>query len=87
MFCSTKSLISHDFYYLFYVQNLTLEHYTTYKASDLKACVQALQELQLNTKGCPLNSIRIKYRQDKVRKNKLKSQFGFLKTISVKFAA
>ncbi|KAF2595412.1 hypothetical protein F2Q70_00045783 [Brassica cretica] len=47
--------------------NLTLEHYTTYKASDLKACVQALQELQLNTKGCPLNSIRIKYRQDKFK--------------------
>ncbi|CAG7903208.1 unnamed protein product [Brassica rapa] len=45
--------------------NATLEHYTTYKASDLKACVQALQELQLNTKGCPLNSIRMKYKQDK----------------------
>ncbi|CAN7130792.1 unnamed protein product [Brassica rapa subsp. narinosa] len=44
--------------------NATLEHYTTYKASDLKECVQALQDLQLNTKGCPLNSIRIKYRQD-----------------------
>ncbi|CAH8337062.1 unnamed protein product [Eruca vesicaria subsp. sativa] len=47
--------------------NATLEHYTTYKASDLKACVQTLQELQLNTKGCPLNSIRMKYRQDKFK--------------------
>ncbi|KAJ0231038.1 Cyclin-A2-4 [Hirschfeldia incana] len=47
--------------------NATMEHYTTYKASDLKACVQALQELQLNTKGCPLNSIRTKYRQDKFK--------------------
>ncbi|XP_048591669.1 cyclin-A2-4-like [Brassica napus] len=47
--------------------NATLEHYTTYKASDLKACVQALQELQLNTKGCPLNSIRMKYKQDKFK--------------------
>ncbi|CAN7041929.1 unnamed protein product [Brassica rapa subsp. trilocularis] len=47
--------------------NPTLEHYTTYKASDLKTCVQALQELQLNTKGCPLNSIRMKYRQAKFK--------------------
>ncbi|CAH8356193.1 unnamed protein product [Eruca vesicaria subsp. sativa] len=47
--------------------NPTLEHYTTYKASDLKACVQGLQELQLNTKGCPLNSIRMKYKQDKFK--------------------
>lgn len=47
--------------------NPTLEHYTTYKASDLKASVQALQQLQLNTKGCPLNSIRIKYKQDKFK--------------------
>ncbi|CAF2060252.1 unnamed protein product [Brassica oleracea] len=45
--------------------NPTLEHYTTYRASDLKACVQALHELQLNTKRCPLNSIRMKYKQDK----------------------
>ncbi|KAL0724457.1 hypothetical protein Bca4012_039056 [Brassica carinata] len=47
--------------------NPTLEHYTTYKASDLKESVQALQELQLNTKGCPLNSIRMKYKQDKFK--------------------
>ncbi|CAN8240564.1 unnamed protein product [Cochlearia groenlandica] len=47
--------------------NPTLEHYTTYKACDLKASVHALQDLQLNTKGCPLNSIRIKYKQDKFK--------------------
>ncbi|CAD5317739.1 unnamed protein product [Arabidopsis thaliana] len=47
--------------------NPTLEHYTTYKASDLKASVHALQDLQLNTKGCSLNSIRMKYRQDKFK--------------------
>lgn len=51
--------------------NPTLEHYTTsyttYKASDLKESVQALQELQLNTKGCPLNSIRMKYKQEKFK--------------------
>ncbi|KAF2594939.1 hypothetical protein F2Q70_00044329 [Brassica cretica] len=47
--------------------NPTLEHYTTYRASDLKACVQALHELQLNTKRCPLNSIRMKYKQDKFK--------------------
>ncbi|CAN8293235.1 unnamed protein product [Cochlearia groenlandica] len=47
--------------------NPTLEHYTTYKASDLKASVHALQDLQLNTKGCPLSSIRMKYRQEKFK--------------------
>uniref|UniRef100_A0A1J3CSD6 Cyclin-A2-3 n=1 Tax=Noccaea caerulescens TaxID=107243 RepID=A0A1J3CSD6_NOCCA len=47
--------------------NATLEHYTTYKASDLKASVHALQDVQLNTKGCPLSSIRDKYRQDKFK--------------------
>ncbi|EOA33887.1 hypothetical protein CARUB_v10021378mg [Capsella rubella] len=47
--------------------NPTLEHYTTYKASDLKASVHALQDLQLNTNGCPLNSIRMKYRQEKYK--------------------
>ncbi|KAG5392326.1 hypothetical protein IGI04_022289 [Brassica rapa subsp. trilocularis] len=47
--------------------NATLEHYTTYKASDLKASVYALQDLQLNTKGCPLSAIRMKYRQDKFK--------------------
>ncbi|ESQ35246.1 hypothetical protein EUTSA_v10007623mg [Eutrema salsugineum] len=47
--------------------NSTLEHYTTYKASDLKASVLALQDLQLNTKGCPLSAIRLKYRQEKFK--------------------
>ncbi|CAH8252434.1 unnamed protein product [Arabidopsis lyrata] len=47
--------------------NPTLEHYTTYKASDLKASVHALQDLQLNTKGCPLTAIRMKYRQEKFK--------------------
>ncbi|XP_057514675.1 cyclin-A2-4-like isoform X2 [Actinidia eriantha] len=47
--------------------NATLEHYTNYKASDLKTPVHALQGLQLNTSGCPLNAIRAKYRQDKFK--------------------
>ncbi|XP_058111903.1 cyclin-A2-1-like [Magnolia sinica] len=47
--------------------NLTLEHYTSYKASDLKDTVLAMQELQMNTKGCPLNAIREKYRQQKFK--------------------
>ncbi|KAF6167958.1 hypothetical protein GIB67_020528 [Kingdonia uniflora] len=46
--------------------NQTLEYYTCYKASDLKAIVLALQDLQVNTSGCPLNAIRDKYRQQKV---------------------
>ncbi|KAF5935876.1 hypothetical protein HYC85_027005 [Camellia sinensis] len=47
--------------------NATLEHYTNYKASDLKIAVIALQGLQLNTNDCPLNAIRAKYRQDKYK--------------------
>ncbi|XP_061346281.1 cyclin-A2-2-like [Gastrolobium bilobum] len=45
--------------------NPTLEHYTNYKASELKTVVLALKDLQLNTKGCPLNAIREKYKQEK----------------------
>ncbi|KAH9714701.1 cyclin-A2-4 [Citrus sinensis] len=47
--------------------NATLEHYTSYKASDLKVSAFALQDLQLNTNGCPLNAIRMKYRQEKFK--------------------
>ncbi|KAK2990914.1 hypothetical protein RJ640_028691, partial [Escallonia rubra] len=47
--------------------NLTLQHYTSYQASDLKATVVELHELQLNTKGSSLNAIREKYKQQKVR--------------------
>ncbi|KAI8018460.1 Cyclin-A2-4 [Camellia lanceoleosa] len=47
--------------------NATLEHYTSYKASDLKTTVLELQGLQLNANGCPLNAIRAKYRQDKFK--------------------
>lgn len=47
--------------------NLTLEHYTKYKASELKAVVLALEDLQLNTSGSTLNAIREKYRQQKFK--------------------
>ncbi|KAE8730784.1 hypothetical protein F3Y22_tig00002880pilonHSYRG00082 [Hibiscus syriacus] len=47
--------------------NPTLEHYTSYKASELKTSVLALEELQLNTNGCSLNSFRDKYRQQKFK--------------------
>ncbi|WCJ40653.1 Cyclin A2 4 [Euphorbia peplus] len=47
--------------------NNTLEHYTSYKASDIKNTVIALQELQRNTSGCPLNAVRMKYRQQKFK--------------------
>ncbi|XLR27727.1 hypothetical protein S83_055627, partial [Arachis hypogaea] len=42
-------------------KNLTLEHYTNYKASDLKTVVLALVALQLNTKASSLNAIRVKH--------------------------
>ncbi|XP_064990926.1 cyclin-A2-1-like isoform X2 [Musa acuminata AAA Group] len=45
--------------------NPTLEYYTSYKATDLKVTIFALQELQMNSKSCPLNAIREKYRQEK----------------------
>ena len=47
--------------------NSTLEHYTSYKSSDIQGCVRDLWELQQgNTSGSPpLNAIREKYRQEK----------------------
>lgn len=48
-------------------QNPTLEHYTRYKASELKNTVLELQELQLNKKGGMLSAIREKYKQPKVK--------------------
>ncbi|MED6161091.1 hypothetical protein PIB30_057488 [Stylosanthes scabra] len=47
--------------------NPTLQHYSCYKASDLKATVLALQDLQLNINGIPLTAIRSKYSQDKFK--------------------
>jgi len=43
-----------------------MEHYTNYKVSELKTTVLALADLQLDTKGCSLNAIREKYKQQKV---------------------
>ncbi|KAH9534307.1 hypothetical protein CY35_18G101000 [Sphagnum magellanicum] len=45
----------------------TLQHYTGYKASELKECVTALHELQCNTKKCTLPAIREKYCQHKFK--------------------
>ncbi|XP_004498706.2 cyclin-A2-2 [Cicer arietinum] len=47
--------------------NPTLEHYTNYKASELKNTVLALLDLQLNTEGCCLNAVREKYKQQKFK--------------------
>ncbi|KAE8718415.1 Cyclin-A2-3 [Hibiscus syriacus] len=47
--------------------NPTLEHYTAYNTSDIRTTVLALQDLQLNTNGCPLTAIRVKYRQQKFK--------------------
>lgn len=48
--------------------NLTLEHHTNYKASELKTAVLALEDLQLNNSGSTLNAIREKYRQQKFKR-------------------
>ncbi|CAA2997871.1 cyclin-A2-2-like isoform X1 [Olea europaea subsp. europaea] len=47
--------------------NSTLEHYTNYKASEMKPTVLALQDLQLNTQECKLPAIREKYKQSKFK--------------------
>ncbi|XP_061338542.1 cyclin-A2-4-like [Gastrolobium bilobum] len=47
--------------------NPTLQHYASYKASDLKTTVLGLQNLRLNSNGCPLTAINTKYRQDKFK--------------------
>ncbi|KAL3844124.1 hypothetical protein ACJIZ3_001527 [Penstemon smallii] len=47
--------------------NPTLEHYTSYKTSELKSTVVELQDLQLNTKDSMLNAIRDKYKQSKFK--------------------
>ncbi|KAM7513212.1 hypothetical protein LguiB_012087 [Lonicera macranthoides] len=47
--------------------NPTLEHYTNYKAAELKPTVLRLQELQLNNNESSLNAIRDKYRQPKFK--------------------
>ncbi|KAH1212979.1 Cyclin-A2-2 [Glycine max] len=47
--------------------NSTMEHYTNYKVSELKTTVLALADLQLDTKGCSLNAIREKYKQQKFK--------------------
>ncbi|KAG0487449.1 hypothetical protein HPP92_009544 [Vanilla planifolia] len=45
--------------------NRTLEHYTSYKASDLESAVLALQELQQSSATSSLHAIRDKYLQEK----------------------
>ncbi|KAL2517628.1 Cyclin-A2-2 [Abeliophyllum distichum] len=47
--------------------NPTLEHYTNYKASEMKTTVLTLQDLQLNTHECKLPAIREKYKQSKFK--------------------
>ncbi|MED6218373.1 hypothetical protein PIB30_026211 [Stylosanthes scabra] len=47
--------------------NPTLQHYASYKPSELKTTVLALQDLQLNSKDFPLTAIRTKYEQEKFK--------------------
>lgn len=55
-----------SFIWFLYMQNKTLAHYTGYKSSDMKKCILALRDLQVNTKNCPLKAIRFKYWHNKV---------------------
>lgn len=47
--------------------NPTLEHYTGYKASQLKECVMAIYNVQINRKASTLVAIREKYQQHKFK--------------------
>ncbi|XP_077216420.1 cyclin-A3-1-like [Tasmannia lanceolata] len=47
--------------------SLTLQHYSRYRPSELKDCVHAIHDLQLNTKGSPLVAVRDKYKQHKFK--------------------
>ncbi|XP_031102495.1 cyclin-A2-1-like [Ipomoea triloba] len=69
--------------------NPTLEHYTRYKASELKTTVSALQDLQLNANQCSLKAICEKYKQPKFKcvatltsPNLLQSLFSESKVLS-----
>lgn len=72
-FVSMKNL-SEENVHVYFLQTPTLEHYTSYKTSQLQTSVIALEDLQLNTKGCCLNAIREKYRHQKVWLSFLKGQ-------------
>jgi hypothetical protein len=48
------------------MQSLALQYYSGYRPSDLKECVLAIHDLQLNRKGSSLNALREKYRKVKV---------------------
>lgn len=45
----------------------TLQHYTGYRPSELRACATAIHDLQQNTSNCTLPAIREKYRQHKFK--------------------
>ncbi|XP_068654607.1 putative cyclin-A3-1 isoform X2 [Aristolochia californica] len=45
----------------------TLQWHTGYKPSELKDCILAIHDLQLNKKGCTLEAIRGKYKQHKFK--------------------
>ncbi|GMH17807.1 hypothetical protein Nepgr_019648 [Nepenthes gracilis] len=47
--------------------NSTLQHYSRYKASELKECVLIIHDLQLSRKGGPLVAVRDKYKQHKFK--------------------
>nr|QZZ92780.1 cyclin A 2;2 [Larix kaempferi] len=62
--------------------NSTLQHYTGYKVSDMRDCICAIHDLQLNRKGCTLAAIRDKYNQPKF---KSVANFSPLPVISPQF--
>lgn len=48
------------------LQCLALQRYSGYRPSELKECILAIHDLQLNRKGSSLQAIRDKYKQHKV---------------------
>lgn len=58
---TVKTLLPHHI-----LQCLALQHYTGYRPSELKECILAIHDLQLNRKGSSLRAIRNKYKENKV---------------------
>lgn len=48
------------------LQSIALQCHSCYRPCDLKECILAIHELQLNRKGSSLRAVRNKYMQHKV---------------------
>lgn len=57
-----------DTFYVF-LQSTAMQNHTGYSVTELKECILAIHDMQLNRKVSSLTSTREKYKQHKVRDN------------------